>query len=51
MIKVVRTQAADVGSDRQGRIPSPSLRRGGVPVAGCRAPLEMDTRGLSTRIG
>jgi hypothetical protein len=50
MIKVARTQAADVGSDRQGRIPSLSLRSGGVPVAGCRAPLEIDRRGRPTRI-
>ncbi len=50
MIEVARTQAADVGSDRQGRVPSPSLHRGGVPVAGCRAPLEIDRRGRPTRI-
>ena len=43
-------QAADVGSDRQGSIPSPSLHKGGVPVAGCRAPLEIDRRGRPTRI-
>jgi hypothetical protein len=50
MIKVARTQAADVGSDRQGRIPSLGLRKGGVPVAACRAPLEMDSRSRPTRI-
>ena len=50
MIKVARAQAADVGSDRPGRIPSLSLHRGGVPVAGCRAPLEIDGCGQSMRI-
>ena len=50
MIKVARTQAADVGSDRQGGIPSLSLQSGGVPVAGCGAPLEIDRRGRPTRI-
>jgi hypothetical protein len=50
MIKAACAQAADVGSDRQGRIPSPSLHRGGVPVAGCRAPLEIDRRGRPTGI-
>ena len=47
---MARTQAADVGSDRPGRIPSLGLHRGGVPVAGCRAPLEIDRRGRPTRI-
>jgi hypothetical protein len=50
MIKVPRTQASDVGSDRPGRIPSLGLHRGGVPVAGCRAPLEIDSRSRPTRI-
>ena len=50
MIKVARTQADDVGSDRPVRIPSLSLRRGSVPVVGCRAPLEIDRRGRPTRI-
>ena len=50
MIKVARTQAADVGSDRQRRISTFSLRRSGVPVAGCGAPLEMDRGGRLTRI-
>ena len=50
MIRRARTQAADVGSDRQGRIPSLSLHSGGVPVASCRAPLEIDSRGRPTRI-
>ena len=51
VIKVARTQAADVGSDRQGRIPSLSLCRGGVPVASRRTILEatvvVDPRGLT----
>ena len=50
MIRRARAQAANVGSDRQGRIPSLSLGSGGVPVAGCRAPLEIDRRGRPTRI-
>ncbi len=50
MIKVACAQAADVGSDRQGSIPSPSLHKGGVPVAGCRAPLKIDRRGRPARI-
>ena len=47
---MARTQAADVGSDVPVCIPSLSLRRGGVPVAGCRAPLEIDSRRRPTRI-
>jgi len=50
MIKMARTQTADVGSDRQGRIPGLSLRSGGVPVAGCRTILEANRRGRPTRI-
>ena len=50
MIKVARTQAADVGSDRQGRIPSLSLRGGGVSVAGRRTILEANRRGRPTWI-
>jgi hypothetical protein len=47
---VARTQAADVGSDVPVCIPSLSLHRGGVPVAGCRAPLEIDSRRQPMRI-
>ena len=74
MIRRARTQAVNVGSDRQGHIPSRvaetlatfvaglvvttrltrlptlSLRSGGVPVAGGGAPLEIDSGGRPTRI-